>query len=365
MFEQDKIDTVSAINRHKNEEKKNSFITTKFKILQNKKAMAQLSSNDMLLLSEALEIEKGYSTKRMKDQLRSFVMLRAEKVIKGKMPADDGFVRLVSIYGSNQQKNFVCTHFAPKHQEKPEPVDTPHTAKDTAPKNKTPKKSWLKRVWKAAGKAAVVVGVAAMSLIGGKALFNNFSSDKTSKNDNKETTFTPKQTVAVTPIEEQKNRTEEQAPASEKQDAVITEFQKVFDNLNKAYKDRFDSALEIHLGAEKRDQLYQQIDKLAEDGKIEFKDGTTREWYAHAFTMYAKVSPNSDGGKLIAGLLAGEDVDKTVLNDLVIKAKRDGTGISGTGSYSAFDNAPQNLQQKHIQNRQNVISLEKLVQKSR
>ena len=52
-------------------------------------------------------------------------------------------------------------------------------------------------------------------------------------------------------------------------------------------------------------------------------------------------------------------------NDLVIKAKRDGTGISGTGSYSAFDNAPQNLQQKHIQNRQNVISLEKLVQKSR
>ena len=117
MFEQDKIDTVSAINRHKNEEKKNSFITTKFKILQNKKAMAQLSSNDMLLLSEALEIEKGYSTKRMKDQLRSFVMLRAEKVIKGKMPADDGFVRLVSIYGSNQQKNFVCTHFAPKHLE--------------------------------------------------------------------------------------------------------------------------------------------------------------------------------------------------------------------------------------------------------
>lgn len=364
MFEQDKIETISAINRHKDEEKKKAFIATKFKILQNKKAMAQLSSHDMLLLSDALESETGYSTKRMKDKLRSYAMLRAEKIIKGEIAADEEFAELTGRYGNNQQKNFVSTHFAPKPKKVSEPVDTPvatpHKKKTKPDEEKKTKKSWFSRALKVAKKAVIVAGIAVISVVGGKALFNssnNNVSEKIPEKDKKETTFTPKK-VMVTPVEEQQI-TETQ------QDSVSPEFQKVLDNLNKAYKDRFDSALEIHLGAEKRDQLYQQIDNLAKDGRIEYKDGTTREWYAHAFTMYAKVAPNSDGGKLIANLLAGKNVDKTAINDLVINAKRDGTGISGTGTYSAFDKASKNLKKKHIQNRQNVRSLEKLVQKSR
>lgn len=345
---------LEAIQKHKDEEKKANFIASHFSILDNKKVMAKLSSHDMLLLSDALESETRYSTKRMKDKMRSYAMLRAEKVIKGEMTADDGFAELTRRYGSYQQKNFVQTRLTKKDEQISNQEDTPVIT----PKKK---KSWVNRALKAAKRAVVVAGIAVVSLIGGKALFNTLSCDVAKgmpEKDKQETTFTPKKQVVVTPVEQQKTTTE-------KQDSVSPEFQKVLDNLNKAYKDRFDSALEIHLGTEKRDQLYQQIDKLAQDGKIEYKDGTTREWYAHAFTMYAKIAPNSDGKKLIDDLLAGNNVDKTQINDLVVNAKRDGTGISGTGSYSAFDNAPQEVQKKHINNRRNVRSLEKLMQKSR
>ena len=53
---------LEAIQKHKDEEKKANFIASNFSILNNKKAMAKLSSHDMLLLSDSLESETRYST---------------------------------------------------------------------------------------------------------------------------------------------------------------------------------------------------------------------------------------------------------------------------------------------------------------
>lgn len=332
------------IKRHKEEEKIKAFVATKFCILQNKKAMAKMSSSDMLKIAELLEEEKGYSTKRMKNQIKSFAMLKAERIIKGEIPADEGFVKLVQKFGTPQQKDFIQQHFS----------SAPAVKEVVSVEAKTKKHDgWFKRKWKAIKRGLVVVGIAAFGIIGGKMALNNAGESTptgtTAHPDKTEQSITPpKADKPVVAVEETQN-------------AVSQEFLTALDNLNKAYKDRFDSALEIHLGAEKRDQLYQKIDKLAKSGKIQFSNGTTREWYAHAFTMYAQIAPNSEEGRTIARFLAGEDVKPEVLNDLVIKAKRDGTGIRGSGTNSNFDKASKEQQSQHLTNRKKVTNAEKIM----
>ena len=343
----------NAIILHKDEELRNSFAPTKFKILQNKKAMLRLSSRNMLALSENLAQVTDYSTKRLKDQLSSYAILKIEKTLKGELTIDDGFVKLVQTYGTYSQKNLVINRMK-RNQALLRSLGTENQAQSNKTKKNNFFSKWGKRIFKTCRKALVVGGIAVVSLIGGKTLLNSLntaSTDKAPEKDKIETSYIPKQNADITPIIEQ--------------DTIAPEVQNAMDVLAKAYKERFDSALEIHLGAEKRDQLYKQIDKLANDGKIEYIDGTTREWYAHAFTMYAKVAPNSEANKLITNLFAGKNVDKDAINNLVIAAKRDGTGISGTGTYSAFDVAPKEVQKKHIQNRRNVTNLEKMAQYSR
>lgn len=337
----------NVIKRYKEKEKRMGWIKSKFSILQNKKAMAKMSSADMLAIAELLEQETDYSTKRMQDRLRSYAIHKIDRTIKNDIPADENIDKLTRRFGTFQQKDYILKHFLNGKKSDQQEISA-----------KEKKDGWFKRKWKHIKKGLVVIGITTLGLLGGKTAFNQLSdknsSDSFSQTDITEQTITPPSVDKIDITE-----TKQQA------DIVNQDFLSAIDNLNKAYKDRFDSALEIHLGEEKRDLLYQKIDKLREESKIEFKNGTTREWYAYAFTMYAKIAPYSDGGKLITELLAGKDVDKKIINDLVISAKRDGTGISGTGSNSAFDKAPQELQKKHIQNRQNVRALEKMAQKSR
>ena len=118
--------------------------------------------------------------------------------------------------------------------------------------------------------------------------------------------------------------------------------------------DYFDTALEIHLKSQENVQnLYNKIDALAEDGKIKFADGMNTKKYAHAFTMYNLIRPNSVENKKIQNLLKGGTENPELINRLVLKAKDNGTGVKPDNksiTNSNFDMASKALQQQHLKN---------------
>ena len=118
--------------------------------------------------------------------------------------------------------------------------------------------------------------------------------------------------------------------------------------------DYFDTSLEIHLKSkEKVQSLYDKIDALAEDGKIKFDNGTNTKKYAHAFTMYNLIRPNSVENQKIQNLLNGGQENPELINRLVLKAKDNGTGVkpdSPSIQTSNFDSANVALQQQHLKN---------------
>ncbi len=444
---------ILAIERHKTEvlaeyhrnEKKKFFEQQRFNILEKKKEAAKLSSEDILIIFNALNEPKPFSTTKMHDKLRSLALLKIEKTLKGEIPADEHFAQLAREFGTYQQKNMVerkikegsiktdniaaipltpvqkkasksrkqqtvsdvtqhqkankkqTTAETRQHPEadkqqtatetkrhpeagkqqiaaetkqhqtaKPEKASSadknvaasradengPIAEQPSRPqskkkeKNKKQRSSLFARAWKWTKRAAVVAGLALFGYLAGKTISSLTEKPvKDSKQNNTEKVVKQKTTTQ----QAQKQTVKEKGTA---------DFAKERAALEKAYKNRFDTSLKIILGEKARDQLYQKIDRLAQDGKIEYQDGTTREWYAHAFTMYDQLAPNSKENKDIKKLLAGNDVDKAYINSLVVKAGRTGTGIQATGTYSAFDHAPKELQQQHIKSRKAVKQAE-------
>ncbi len=446
---------VLVIERHKTEvlaeyrrnEKKKFFEQQRFNILEKKKEAAKLSSEDILIIFNALNEPKPFSTTKMHDKLRSLALLKIEKTLKGEIPADEHFAQLAREFGTYQQKNMVerkiregsiktdniaaipltpvqkkasksrkqqTVSDVTQHQKankkqtatetkrhpeaskqqiaaeikqhpeagkqqiaaetkqhqtaKPEKLSSADKnvaasrADENGPiaiveqpsrpqskkkeKNKKQRSSLFARAWKWTKRAAVVAGLALFGYLAGKTISSLTEKPvKDSKQNNTEKVVKQKTTTQ----QAQKQTVKEKGTA---------DFAKERAALEKAYKNRFDTSLKIILGEKARDQLYQKIDRLAQDGKIEYQDGTTREWYAHAFTMYDQLAPNSKENKDIKKLLAGKDVDKAYINSLVVKAGRTGTGIQATGTYSAFDHAPKELQQQHIKSRKAVKQAE-------
>ena len=384
----------TAIQQFKETEKAKAFKDTRFKILNSKKEAAHLSSKDMLLIASLLKEDLGYSTAKLQDKLRSFAMEKIRKTLAGEIPQDADFEKLAEGFGTYQQKQAVHAKLHPQPSQKKEVIDeTPFSARivsldnskplkpsktetqspktaakspkttASAPEKKNPvdnkkqikqkkeKKSrgLFAKAWKWTKRTAIVAGLAALGFLGGHLIKSQFgNSADTSNKENKA-----------------KTEVQVKTPAKEKQTVDKTktaDFSKEMTALEKAYKNRFDTSLEIILGAQKRDKLYQQIDKLAQAGKIQYKDGTTREWYAHAFTMYDQLAPYSKENKVIKSLLSGHDVDKDYINSLVVKSGRNGKGIEASGKYSSFDKASKTLQQKHIKNRKAVKMAEKAAQ---
>lgn len=370
----------NTIRQFKDNEKAKAFKDSHFKILNNKKEAARLSSRDMLLIGSLLKENLGYSTTKLQNKLRSFAEEKIRKTLNGELPQDEDFIKLTESLGTYQQRQALHNKMNPKPvkeeisnisglelnprivsldqkdslsattlETKPE-VSTPKKnrpsmkPKSSKTKNKKEKKfvSLWGNIWKWTKRTAVVAGLAALALLGGKFAKNQFnkSSDAPQKENTTVQAKTPVQTKVV-------------------EDTKTADFSKEMTALEKAYKNRFDTSLEIILGAQKRDQLYQKIDNLAKAGKIQYKDGTTREWYAHAFTMYNQLAPYSKENKVIKDLLAGKNIDKDYINSLVVKAERTGKGIKASGTYSAFDKAPKSLQQKHLKNRKAVKIAEK------
>ncbi len=378
----------TTIRQFKELEKANAFKNSHFKILNNKKEALRLSSKDMLTIDALLKNDLGYSTVKLQNKLRSFAEEKIRRTLSGEFPQDEDFAKLTECFGTYQQKQRIRNQLNPKPAQKesdslPKKDYTAHIVsldgkkapetqknenkssaqsvssvkKNTAeakakveptPKSSKPKKekrisSLWGKVWKWTKRTAVVAGLAALGFFGGRFAHNQFN--KTSNAPHKENT----EVKVNTPVKTKKVV----------EDTKTADFSKELSALEKAYKNRFDTSLEIILGVQKRNQLYQKIDNLAKEGKIQYKDGTTREWYAHAFTMYNQLAPYSKENKVIKDLLAGKDVDKNYINSLVVKAGRNGKGIEASGSYSAFDKADKSLQMKHIKNRKAVKMAEK------
>lgn len=364
---------LNAINRHKEEELIKRSAVSHFSILNNKKEAKKLSSRGLLLIADLLK-EQDYSTKRLNDKLHSYALLRIEKTLKGELFVDEDFERLVRTFGTNQQKNMIYNR---KKQGK---LVVSPIASTVSPQPKQPvkhkKSQWFKRFWKKAKHALVASGIVILGVFGGKYAYENLSQASENTNNDKDNfavVINPDQntvsddTIPTLPSIAQENtpNTEDIQTIKEEQNQTpdtISENSKVLqdaqDSLNSAYRERFDSALEILIGKEARDLLYAEVDKLAQDGKIVFKEGTTREWYAHAFTMYNIITPYSEENSLIQKLRAGENVSSETIHALVIKAERSGEGVKGTGSHSAFAKAKPNLQKRHINNRQKVKDAE-------
>ena len=128
--------------------------------------------------------------------------------------------------------------------------------------------------------------------------------------------------------------------------------------VDRSMRDYYDTALLIHLKSVQAVQkLYHKIDSLAASGAIHFSQGTNAKRYAHAFTMYELIRPNSVENKQIQKLLAGEKVDAEYINSLVLKAGPRGNGVKPDNSSiktSHFDQATKSLKLAHLANLKSV-----------
>lgn len=375
-------------NKRLNEqqERANYWKATQFNILSKKKEVQKLSSADLLLISKMINEVTEYSTTKNKDRLRSIINLRISDILSGKIEADENFAELVDKFGTleqkksaskfvkpeNKQNDVIVTPKAKKTESDKKKVDlvaigddkniyipaepkkknnaessgangkvaTPNNKKGK-PSNKNQKSNkqgWWKKVWQKVKRPVLILGVAALGFLGVRSVVNSLTSSNNPK-DVKD----PKTTENVIPV-----TNEPTAPVDvievENTQKPMSEKEKAFEA---AKKNRFDTALSIHLGNAERDKLYQKIEELEKAGKIKYENGTTREWYAYAFTILNKVAPNSKENSVVKSFLNGGNVDAKYINDLAIKINPRGTGIKGVGSHSAYDNASDDMKKKH------------------
>ncbi len=353
--------TASKIKDFKLEAKKKALIQSQFKILDNETSMAKMSSEDMLIIAQLLEKETAPWATHKKNQLNRHIKLKIERTEQGEILEDVGFDRLKRYVEKRKEKQ------AERVKKQNTPKQKVSTEKKVEEKKEEKKKqsslkAWFKKNLEKIKRTAVVVGVGILTFAGVKMASSHteggdHSDPSVSKERTEQTITPPQQQKTVETISELT-----EAPTITVEETVTSNLEAKKNAaqaaLDVAYKNRFDTSLEILLGVEGREKIYEDIAKLADAGKIEYKDGTTQEWYAHAFTMYQKVAPYSEDGQTVSRFLAGEDVKPEVLHDLVVKAKRDGSGVKGTGTHSSYNEASKDLQQKHDQNKKQVKSAE-------
>lgn len=105
--------------------------------------------------------------------------------------------------------------------------------------------------------------MAFVGYFGGKFVQNQFSkADDNAKQNKTEVTVKQQQPVQQKVSKSQKNK-----------ESKTADFTKEMSALEKAYKNRFDTALKIILGETARDKLYQQVDSLEKPEKLNTKTG--------------------------------------------------------------------------------------------
>ena len=318
-------------------------------ILNNKKEMRNLTSQEFIIALKTLQNLSPQSRlrKNMEQRLKSHAQLKYKTMLE--MHERDGiFEKEFNLSPKNIQKiNSINNNITP-------PTPTPKKNTNTfvaffatgIEKIKSNAKKLKHKITRFYYKhlATIAIGsIATTAVVGGK--LANMVTEQSQSPYDAYYSNTPNNTSI-----ESKQTTADFAQAAKhiKQSANKTTIQ----------GDYYDTALEIHLKSKKAVQnLYNKIDSLSQKGKIVFSHGTNSKRYAHAFTMYQLIRPNSSEYKAIKNLLNGcsENVEK--INQLVIDAGTKGQGVKPDNASiktSNFDIAPKILQIQHIKNLQRI-----------
>lgn len=319
-------------------------------ILNNKKEMRNMTSQEFVVALETIKTLSPQSKLRqnMEQRLKSYAQLK------------------YNLMRENNERNKIFeTEFNLKHKtaQKTKPIKIQKT-QTTKEAEKTPSKiltffsRGIEKIKSAAKQikhrikkfyydhfATIAIGSVAATAVAGGKLANMAT----------EPAQIPYSTYSYS------NYNNDTSPQKQEATADFTqEAQKIKQSENKTQiqGDYYDTALEIHLKSKKAVQnLYDKIDALAQAGKIKFTQGTNTKRYAHAFTMYQLIRPNSAEYKRIKNLLNGGAENAERINQLVVRAGEKGQGVKpddNTISTSNFDNASKALQMQHIKNLQEM-----------
>lgn len=331
-------------------------------ILNNKRQAREMSMENLLQAKETLEADTGHSFKqkqRSMQQLQSYALIKYGEM---KQKCDMNFEPYKNFVTSFNLSHQVKTTPTVKMAKKEKTIASQHNKKNKlalwVDKGKT---TILKGIYKVKDAITdfyyrfepyIAIGAIAMTGIVGWKLAKNVS-DEANQFNEKTQQFAPS---AMKKYYQEKNIDFAAAKAEqEKQKAESENYVKV-QGKTIIEKDYYDTSLQIHLGSKESVQkLYDKIDFLAQSGKIKFAEGLDTKRYAHAFTMYNLIRPNSAENKAIQNLLNGGQENPDLINRLVMKAKAKGEGIKPDNNSiktSNFDKAGKSLQIQHLKNLQ-------------
>lgn len=377
-------DKKEAILRNKREEHKKSLSSSIYTILDSKKKMEALNSEELCLLEEILSekmagVKKNSRAttvlKRQYNILCSFAQNRIQKVLKGERATDADFDTLVAKTGTFQQKSVlshrqkakvkapeevIITEPTPVVQEPTPAVKEPVVITEEKPKaepkaepkavKKEEKKKdpWYKRhLGKIAVGLAFVVLSATAAVSG---VFKKvFGGPEPDTKPTTEITAQPKQDV--------KTDAKVQAKTADFQD-VRSELQKAKDDLSLAKIQAFkDSQKKLHISLDKLDKV---VEKAVKDGKIQLSDDLTPARAKYVISFYAQY-PGTEAGQACKALLNGDDVDLSNFNQWNKALGEDGSDFAKTldkkTDFSPIDNASQKTKQDFQKAKQNYNNL--------
>lgn len=341
----------SKLQKHQQKISKEKYINS---LVNKKKKIQEAPIDDLIFIKQVLTANPQHSTRKALDKLNSHAQQRLERIIRREENVPANIDEFSQAFGTWRQQNIL------RHGKyTPVPKETKISLYHEVERRQ--KAFWPKFIYNTkefirrnAKKAAVIGSILFAGLLAHKAneeMSKNGQEQFKFNTEIKAKTQAPKQDAAKTIVAPQFSA-QKQAVKKTSETNVTNS------SLEKAYKNRFDTSLEILLGKEKRDNLYRQIDSLSDKGAIKYANGTTREWYAHAFTMYDKIAPNSVENQNIKKLLNGETQSPEYINSLVLQAGRGGKGVKGSGTYSAYDKASNELQQRHNANNLQIVKLQ-------
>lgn len=334
-------------------------------VLNNKKQAQNMSMENLLQAKETIQKDTQHSSKqkqRLMQQLQSYALRKygeAKKICNNEFEPYKHFVSSFNLsyqkvntdLKDNQAQNVVDI----SKQEKSPSVFAKYKAK-AAQKLQQLKHNVKKAYYKY--EALIAVGcLALVSFVGWKGVKSACEPGNSDFHYNITQTLS-NQTDADKKQEESKTISFAQAQQAYNQNAKgkTTSDTKVEVQKTTLSQDYYDTSLQIHLGSSDAVQkLYNKIDSLAQAGKIKFADGLSTKRYAHSFTMYNLIRPNSAENKAIQNLLAGGSENPDLINRLVLKAKAKGEGIKPDNNSiktSNFDKAAKSLQLQHLKNLQ-------------
>lgn len=327
-------------------------------VLNNKKQARKLSMENLVQAKEIIEADTEHSYKqkqRAKQQLQSYALIKYGETKQNYGADFEPYQKFISTFRLSYQKTTnKTTSNKPEVKEKIETSPKEQnllwakfqkgknaiTAKLNQAKNK------VKKLYDRYEPMIAFGALMTVAVVGWKA-FKSVSNDKNLN------PYRATKTVVQNPSMPQK--TEKTADFSKVQ-AEMKIKPEIVKEQTKVASNYYDTSLQIHLGSKEAVQnLYNKIDDLAKSGKIKFIDGMDTKRYAHSFTMYNLIRPNSAENKAIQNLLSGGNENPDLINRLVLKAKAKGEGIkadNNSNKTSNFDKADKQLQLQHLKNLQ-------------